>query len=304
MTRFIFGDLEKAQRMSLLVFGKNGQIGIDLQRQIGADAPYLLLGRDRADLSDPQACADVIRKARPAVVINLAGVHDRQAAQADEPRAMRINAEAPARMAEACAEIRAPFVHLSTADVFDGSGEAPWKPGDPTAPRTALGRTKRAGEQAIAKAGGAYLILRTGMIVSAHGDNYVKRLLARARSEPRIEVPEGEITAPTSAYDLARAFQIAAMRVIEDRSLSGIYHYQSKPHMTLANVARQILSSAELKNEVVETAPEDSLETPGNTRLEGIHTEMQLGLRSPDWRASLQFILRDLGQSAAGPQPS
>lgn len=281
--------------MSLLVFGERGQVGIDLQRQIGPDAPFLLLGRDRADLADPDACADAIRKARPAVVINVAALHDEMRAEEDEDYATLVNATAPGQMAEACAQIGAPLVHISTADVFDGSGDTPWTPNDTPNPINALGRSKLAGEEAIRMTGAAHVILRTSWVVSAHGDNFLTSLLKRGAKEDRIEVPVDQISAPTSAYDLARATQISAIRVLEDKSLSGTYHYQSKPHVSLSDAAREMLNAAGMSCEVIDVEPQRTVPKPLNTRLECILTETQLGLRSPDWRRSMRYILSDLG---------
>ena len=159
--------------MSLLVFGERGQVGIDMQRQMGPDAPFLLLGRARADLANPDACADLL-------------------AAKDEDYAMLVNGTAPGRMAEACAQIGAPLVHISTADVFDGSGDVPWTPKDTPGPLNALGRSKLVGEEAIRRAGGAHVILRTSWVVSAHGDNFLTLLLKRAAQEHRIEVPSDQ----------------------------------------------------------------------------------------------------------------
>lgn len=281
--------------MSLLVFGERGQVGIDLQRQIGPDAPFLLLGRDRADLADPDACADAIRKARPAVVINVAALHDEMRAEEDEDYATLVNATAPGQMAEACAQIGAPLVHISTADVFDGSGDTPWTPNDTPNPINALGRSKLAGEEAIRMTGAAHVILRTSWVVSAHGDNFLTSLLKRGAKEDRIEVPVDQISAPTSAYDLARATQISAIRVLEDKSLSGTYHYQSKPHVSLSDAAREMLNAAGMSCEVIDVEPQRTVPKPLNTRLECILAETQLGLRSPDWRRSMRYILSDLG---------
>lgn len=287
--------------MSLLVFGKTGQVAIDLQRQTGADAPYLILGRDRADLSDPDACAEAIRASRPAVVINVAALHDVARAEADEDAAHLINAAAPGRMAEACAAIRAPLVHISTADVFDGSGEEPWKPSDAPGPLNALARSKLAGEDAIRTAGGPHVILRTSWVISAHGDNFLTRLLKQAAGDAPIALDPRYVSAPTSAYDLARACQIAAMRVVEDKSLSDTYHYQSKPHVSLPDLAREIIAMAGLSCDVTEaeTEAQGAIPKPLNTRLECIRTETQLGLRSPYWQQSIRYILQDLGYPRA-----
>lgn len=283
--------------MSLLLFGETGQVALDLQRQVGPDAPFLILGRKRADLADPDACAEAIRKARPGVVINLAALHDAARAEADEDYATLINGTAPGRMAKACADIGVPFVHISTADVFDGSGDEPWKPTDKPNPINALGRSKLAGEEGIRASGAAHVILRTSWVVSAHGDNFLKNLLKRAATEDQIALPSDQIGAPTSAYDLARVCQIAAMRVIEDKSLSGTYHYQSKPHVSLSDAARHILASAGLPCDVVDTETQGAIPTPLNTRLECLSTDIQLGIRSPDWRQGIKYILADLGQT-------
>lgn len=277
--------------MSLLVFGKTGQVGLYLQRQMGADAPYLILGRDRADLTDPQACADIILKTKPAVVINAAALNDAAQARSNEALATEINGVAPGYMARACAKIGVPLVHLSTAEVFDGSGEMPWRPTDEPKPLTALGRSKLAGEEAIRAAGGPHIILRSAWVISAQGDNFLKQLLARAAGQTALNMPRDQIGAPTSAHDLAMACQIAAMRIIEDRSLSGTYHYQSKPYVSMAEVARYVLSQAGLSCEVVDI---ESVTPPLNTRLDCTHTEHSLGLRTPDWQKAVQFILRDL----------
>ncbi|MEL6170449.1 MAG: sugar nucleotide-binding protein [Pseudomonadota bacterium] len=283
--------------MSLLVFGESGQVGIDLQRQMGADAPYLILGRNRADLADADACAYAIRDARPAVVINLAALHDETLAQADEDYATLVNGTTPGRMAEACAQIGAPFIHVSTADVFDGGGEEPWKPTDTPNPINALGRSKLSGEDAIRSVGGAHVILRTSWVISAHGDNFMRDVLKQAAFESRIEIASDQISAPTCAYDLATACHISAMRVIEDKSLTGTYHYQSKPHVSLSQAAREIIAAAGLTCEVVDIETKGAEPKPLNTRLECSLTEAQLGLRSPDWRQGIRYILSDLGQT-------
>lgn len=287
--------------MSLLVFGQTGQVGIYLQRQNGPDAPYLILGRDRADLTDPERCAEIIRSSRPGAVINLAALHDVARAEADETLAMKINGEAPARMAQVCAEMNVPFVHISTADVFDGSGDQLWKPSDTPGPVNALGRTKLAGEEGIRAAGGPHVILRSSWVISAAGENPMTRVLKRARQESRLELPADQISAPTSAHDLAIACQIAAMRVIRDKSLSGTYHYQGKPHVSLADAARYMISEAGLPCEVVDiesdVESDGSIPVPLNTRLDCFSTDANLGIRSPDWKKAVQFILTDMGQA-------
>jgi dTDP-4-dehydrorhamnose reductase len=135
------------------------------------------VGRDGADLSDPAACADLVRNLAPSAVINAAAFTDVDGAETQEAAATVINGDAPGAMARAAAELGIPFVHISTDYVFDGAGDTPWRPLDQTAPIGAYGRSKLAGEKAVAAAGGAFGILRTSWVFSAHGKNFVKTML-------------------------------------------------------------------------------------------------------------------------------
>lgn len=147
----------------VLVFGRDGQVGTELQRL----GDVVALGRDQADLSDPAACATAIQANRPRAVINAAAFTAVDAAEDNEALATMINADAPAVMARACAVLQVPFVHISTDYVFAGTGSRAWRPEDSPAPQNAYGRSKLAGEQAIRGTGGCYAILRTSWVFSA-----------------------------------------------------------------------------------------------------------------------------------------
>ena len=157
----------------ILVFSKTGQVARELQ-QLRA---VMALGREEADLNDPQACSDAIRHHSPNAVINAAAYTAVDQAEDEEAIATVINGDAPSAMARACAELGIPFVHISTDYVFEGTGQAPWQPQDQTAPQNAYGRSKLAGETGIADSGGTYAILRTSWVVSAHGANFIKTML-------------------------------------------------------------------------------------------------------------------------------
>ena len=157
----------------ILVFGKTGQVATELQRS----GDVLALGRDQADLSDPVAFAQAIRDLVPPAVINTTAYTTVDKAEEDEELATIINGDAPTAIAQACAEMQIPLVHISTDYVFEGLGKAPWKPGDTTAPQNAYGRSKLAGEEGILGSGATYVILRTSWVVSAHGSNFVKTML-------------------------------------------------------------------------------------------------------------------------------
>ena len=133
----------------ILVFGKTGQVATELQRQ----AEVTALGRDQADLSDPQACAAVIADLEPGVVINAAAYTAVDRAEEEEALAQTINAASPGAMAGACAHLDIPFLHVSTDYVFDGTGQRAWQETDPVSPQNAYGRTKLAGEMAVRASG-------------------------------------------------------------------------------------------------------------------------------------------------------
>ena len=183
----------------ILVFGKTGQVATELQRQADVTA----LGRDQADLSDPQACAAVIADLKPSVVINAAAYTAVDKAEEEEAKAQTINAAAPGAMAGACVHLDIPFLHISTDYVFDGSGTKAWRETDPVSPQNAYGRTKLAGEQAIRAAGARHIILRTAWVFSAHGANFVKTMLRLSETRDALSVVEDQIGGPTPAADIA-----------------------------------------------------------------------------------------------------
>jgi dTDP-4-dehydrorhamnose reductase len=160
--------------MSILVFGKTGQVACELQH---LHPEFTYFSREEADLLNPDVCAEGILAAKPSSVINAAAYTAVDRAEDEESLAYTINAEAPAAMAQACANLGIPFVHISTDYVFDGSGEMSRSPDAPTAPINAYGRTKLAGEEAIRSSGALHAILRTSWVFSAHGNNFVKTML-------------------------------------------------------------------------------------------------------------------------------
>ena len=274
----------------ILVIGETGQLAREL-------APHGVrtAGRSEADLTDPTACAALIRDARPSAVVNAAAYTAVDRAEEDEATARIVNADAPAAMAAACADLRVPFVHVSTDYVFDGSGIAPRAPDAPTNPLGAYGRSKLAGEDAVRASGAVHAILRTSWVVSAHGSNFVKTMLRLGAERDRLTVVADQIGGPTPARDLARAC-MAAARATE--ATSGTYHYAGAPDVSWAGFARAIFERAGIDC-AVEDIPASAYPTPAarprNSRLDCATFEAAFGLARPDWRAGLDAILSDLG---------
>ncbi|MEC8014600.1 dTDP-4-dehydrorhamnose reductase [Phaeobacter italicus] len=281
----------------ILVFGETGQ----LARELAADETVTCLGRDQADLSHPAACAAAIRQAQPQAVINAAAYTAVDKAESDEALASVINGAAPGAMAATCADMGIPFVTVSTDYVFDGSGDAPWQPGDATGPLNAYGCSKLAGEEAVRAAGGAYAILRTSWVVSAHGNNFVKTMLRLGRERDRLTIVADQIGAPTPARDIAAACLAMARQLAEDAGKSGTYHLQGAPETSWADVARAIFAEANITCQV-EDIPTTAYPTPAarplNSRLDCASLEQAFGILQPDWRLGLRDILKDLGDLA------
>lgn len=294
--------------MKLLVFGKTGQVARELQRAVSEGGPdnaaeswnAHFLGRNDADLSDPDACAAAIREAAPDVVINAAAYTGVDKAEEDEPLAHIINAAAPGAMAVAARETGAAFLHISTDYVFDGCGNAPFTPADPTGPLGAYGRTKLTGEKAIAEAGGNWLVLRTSWVVSSHGNNFVRTMLRLGAERESLNVVDDQIGGPTPARAIAAAL-LGCARAMHGREQEshkgGIYHFCGTPAVSWAEFASAIMAEAGLDCRI-DAIPTSGYPTPaqrpGNSRLDCSDLKRDFGIAQPNWRAFLPQIITEL----------
>ena len=285
----------------LLVIGRTGQ----LAREIARAAPgATFLSRVEADLSDPAACAAAIRRHAEGTdaVINAAAWTAVDRAEAEEDAARTVNADAPGAMAAECAALGLPFLHVSTDYVFDGSGARAWREDDPTGPLGAYGRTKLAGERAVAAAGGAHAILRTSWVVSAHGTNFVKTMLRLGAERAELSVVDDQVGAPTPAADLAAALLRMADRMggpdAPAGRMGGVFHLESRPHVSWAGLAARIMERAGLDCRIV-PIPSAAYPTPAprplNSRLDGAPLRAAFGIGPVDWRPGLDAILAELG---------
>lgn len=279
--------------MTILVFGKTGQVATELRRLGGVTA----LSRAEADLAEPGACAAAIRAHAPSAVINAAAYTAVDRAEEEEALATRVNGAAPGEMAQACAALGIPLVQISTDYVFAGTGDRPWRPEDPTGPLGAYGRSKLAGEEAVRAAGGVHAILRTSWVVSAHGHNFVKTMLRLGAERDRLTIVADQIGGPTPAAGIAAACLSIAGQLAAAPEKSGSYHFAGAPDTSWADFARAIFAAAGLDC-AVEDIPSSGYPTPAkrplNSRLDCTATEVAFGIVRPDWRAGLTAILRDL----------
>ncbi|MEL6362225.1 MAG: dTDP-4-dehydrorhamnose reductase [Pseudomonadota bacterium] len=280
--------------MSILVFGRTGQVAMELQRHGEVTA----LGRAEADLADPAACAALILDKQPRAVINAAAYTAVDQAEEDEDLATVINGDAPTAMAQAAAKLGIPFVHVSTDYVFDGAGAAPFVVDHPTAPLGAYGRSKLAGEEGVRAAGGPHAILRTSWVVSAHGKNFVKTMLRLGADRDKLTIVADQIGGPTCAADIARACLDIVAHLEADPAKSGTYHFSGGPDVSWASFARETFALSGL-SVTVEDIPTSAYPTPArrplNSRLDNSLTTITFGIARPNWREGLKDILSELG---------
>ena len=279
--------------MKLLVFGQTGQVARELAR---AAPEALFLGRDQADLSDPAACAAAIRAHRSDAVINAAAWTAVDKAETEENAATVVNGHAPGAMAQACADLGTPLVHISTDYVFDGVGTLPFRPSDPTAPLGAYGRSKLVGEEAVRASGAQHVILRTSWVFSAHGANFVKTMLRLGADRPQLRVVADQIGGPTPADAIAAACLTLAS-ALRDGVKGGTHHFSGAPEIRWAGFARETFSQAGMAV-TVEDIPSSAYPTPArrplNSRLDCAALAAEFGITQPDWRAALARVIAEL----------
>lgn len=276
--------------MSVLVFGKSGQVARELQR---AYPEYIYLSRADADLSQPKICATAILTAKPRAVINAAAYTAVDRAEAEEALARTINAEAPAAMARACAKLDIPIIHISTDYVFDGQGEIARAPDAPTSPLGAYGRTKLLGEEAIRASGALHAILRTSWVFSAHGNNFVKTMLRLSETHDALSVVSDQVGGPTPAGAIAEACARMAAAI----KTSGTYHFSGAPETSWAEFAREIFAQSNRKIDVtnITTAEYPTPATrPLNSRLDCASLLSDFGISQPSWKEALAKTIREL----------
>jgi dTDP-4-dehydrorhamnose reductase len=286
--------------MKVLVFGRTGQVAIELARRAASHGAVVqALGREQADMSDPAACAAVVTAADADVVINAAAYTAVDQAETDPVPARTVNADAPGAIARACAAEGLPFLHISTDYVFDGSGSVPWPEDAPTGPLGVYGQTKLGGERTVAAAGGPHVILRTAWVFSAHGKNFVKTMLRLGHDRPTLNVVADQHGGPTPAAAIADALLTIAAAFHRGTGQSGIFHFAGAPATTWAGFADAIFDAATLpKRPVVNPITTADYPTParrpGNSILNCSRIAHVYGIDQPDWRIGLSDVLTEL----------
>ncbi|MEG0882398.1 MAG: dTDP-4-dehydrorhamnose reductase [Janthinobacterium sp.] len=295
--------------MKILLLGKNGQVGWELQRSLAPLGKVVALASDSVDfcgdLRDLDGIAATVRSVAPDVIVNAAGYTAVDRAESEEALCRTVNALAPGVLAREAARSGALLVHYSTDYVFDGSGEQPWSESDPTGPLSAYGRTKLEGEQAIVAAGCRHLIFRTSWVYAARGNNFAKTMLRLAAERERLSVVSDQIGAPTGAELLAdvTAHAVQAMRGRQDPG--GVYHVAAAGQTSWHGYARFVIAYArqaggefKVEDDAIDPVGSAAFPTPAqrpkNSRLALGKVETDFHLTLPQWQIGVARMLAEV----------
>jgi dTDP-4-dehydrorhamnose reductase len=294
--------------VKILLLGKNGQVGWELQRSLAPLGELVALDRHSqpcGDLSQPQRLAETVRTLRPDVIVNAAAHTAVDKAESEVDLARTLNAQAPAALAQAAAETGAWLVHYSTDYVFDGSGTRAWQEGDATAPLGVYGLTKLEGEQAIAASGCRHLIFRTSWVYAARGGNFAKTMLRLAQERERLTVIDDQHGAPTGADLIADVTAHAIRTAMQQPQVSGLYHLVAAGETSWHGYARHAIAQARaLRPDVpwqvgeIAPVPTSAFPTPArrplNSRLNTQKLQQTFGLTLPHWQTGVDRLLTEI----------
>jgi dTDP-4-dehydrorhamnose reductase len=290
-----------ADRPRVLLTGATGQVGRELMAAFGPVANVLAPTRTELDLEHPETLRAAVRSLRPDIVLNAAAYTAVDRAEKDVERCTAVNALAPATLAEETARSNALLIHYSTDYVFDGTKRSPYVEDDDPAPLNVYGRTKLAGERAIAAAGGPHVILRTSWIYGTTGTNFLRTMLRLASEQPEIRVVHDQVGAPTWSRRLAWATAqlVARWPSAGGEEASGVYHLSAAGSTTWYEFACAILTSesgphARRPVRVVPTTSREFVTPaarPSYSLLDNGKVRNRFGVVMPDWRSDLNEVL-------------
>jgi len=291
----------------LLVTGANGQVGCELRQSLAPLGEVIALDRAACDLARPAEVARILRAATPDIIVNAAAYTAVDRAEQEEELATLINGTAVGEIAQAARQLGALLIHYSTDYVFDGRKDAPYAEDDVPSPISAYGRSKLAGERAIAQCGGRYLIVRTSWIYAARGHNFLKTVLRLARERDELRIVDDQIGAPTWARDLAAATAAmtrqARQEIARDDFESGLFHVTGSGATSWFVFAQAVVKQAEQfgllarKSKIVPIASSEypvAATRPKNSRLSGARARHRFQIALPEWEQSLAVCMREL----------
>jgi dTDP-4-dehydrorhamnose reductase len=285
----------------VLILGGSGQVGRALAAAVAAGHSIAAPDSKQLDIADARSVADTFARYRPQLVINAAAYTAVEQAETEPERAFAVNATGAANLARACSAARIPLLQLSTDYVFDGSSATAYNEDDRPNPLNVYGKSKLAGEHEVVASGSAHVILRVSWVFSAVGTNFVKTMLSRA-TQSVVGVVDDQHGTPCAASDIARVLWLAATR-LDLANTRLLLHFASTPPTTWFGFANAIFDRA-LALGVLQHAPRvEAISTaeyptrarrPANSLLNATRMQKLLGIEAPDWRESLDVVLREL----------
>lgn len=295
-------------RKRLAVTGREGQVVRALLERGAAHPSFEIipLGRPDLDLAEPARIGQILRAVDPSIIVSAAAYTGVDQAEEDADTAMVVNGVAPGVIAETAAALGVPIIHISTDYVFDGAKATPYVETDPVGPIGSYGRSKLAGERAIAEMTANYVILRTAWVYSPFGKNFVKTMLRLAESRDRLDVVDDQLGNPTSALDIADVVMHVAGRLLasEAPQLRGVCHMTGSGEASWADFATEIFIHsarcggpvAQVKRIATSQYPTPA-RRPANSRLDCSKLENLYGVRLPGWKqsaaAAVERLLRE-----------
>ena len=300
---------------NILLLGKDGQVGWQLQRSLAPLGVVTALGRSECDLADPDSVRRAVRNHAPALIVNAAAYTAVDKAESEPELAQAINAIAPGVLAEEARRSGALLVHYSTDYVFDGNQATPYVEDDATNPQSVYGRSKLDGENAVLAAGCLSLIFRTSWVFGARGQNFVKTILRLAADREALSVVDDQIGQPSPAAMISdsTALVLAALRTGRNPPRTGaeIYHLAGQGALSWNGFARAIVEQARLTPGFdLKLLPENiagiptsgyplPATRPANSRLDCAKLQRDFGIELPDWRPYLARMLQLLALKKA-----
>ncbi|WP_270804074.1 MULTISPECIES: dTDP-4-dehydrorhamnose reductase [unclassified Aeromonas] len=293
--------------MHILLFGKNGQLGWELQRSLTPLGKLTALSHDSkdycGDFLNPQGLIETINTLKPDVIVNATGYTAVDLAEKEQNIAMKINSESVEVLAKEANKLGSLLVHYSTDYVFDGSGKQPWHEADNPSPVNFYGKTKLSGEQAVQKHCGRHIIFRSSWIYSTHGDNFINTILRLGLERETISIVNDQFGAPTGADLLADCTAHTIKLVLEDISKCGLYHVAASGVTSWYEYALFIFDFAKKKNKKIllkeiRAVPSASFVReairPMNSRFNTEKFQREFNLVLPEWKIGVGRMLTEL----------
>lgn len=288
---------------TILLTGKNGQVGWELQRTLAPLGRVVALDAHELDLTNSSAIRDMVRSVKPDIIVNSAAYTAVDKAESESELAQVVNGTAPGVLAEEAARLGAWMVHYSTDYVFDGTKQGAYVETDEPNPQSVYGRTKLVGEQAVRMTGGKHLILRTSWVYGSRGHNFMLTMLRLAKERDELRIVDDQVGSPTWCRSLAEVTAQALAQIYapncgrDEASFAGTYHITSSSSVSWFGFAQAIFEEANVEAPPsVTPIPTSAYPTPAyrpaNSVLNNDKIRQTFGLEAGDWRDNLRLCFR------------